>query len=144
MEKDNTVLLVEDSHNDIMLMHYAFKKADVQNPIVEVRDGQEAIEYLNGVGIYADRQRYPLPCLIITDLKMPRVDGFALLKFLKDRPDLARVPKLILSASNMEKDRNRAAELGACGYFVKPSGLDELVKVVSHLDDTWIADHCPA
>jgi CheY-like chemotaxis protein len=123
---------------------YAFKRAGVENHISEVRDGAEAIAYLNGEGIYADRKRYPLPCLIITDLKMPGVDGFGLLKQLRDHPRLAHVPKLILSASGMEIDRKRAQELGTCGYFVKPSGLDELVDVVKHMDDNWIASHCAA
>src|SRR5215471_10234152 len=76
LEKTDTILLVEDSENDLILMRYALEKAGVSNPVVEVRDGEAAIEYLSGNGAYADREQHPLPCLIITDLKMPRVDGF--------------------------------------------------------------------
>jgi len=126
-----------------MLMRYAFRKAEVKNPVVILPDGQAAVAYLNGDGDYADRERHPLPCLIITDLKMPNLDGFGLLEWLQSRPEFQRVPKLVLSASGLQSDRVRAAHLGACAYFVKPNGLDELVKVVDHLDEAWIADHCP-
>jgi CheY-like chemotaxis protein len=77
-KKDNCILLVEDSESDLYLMQYALRKADVSNPVFSVRDGQEAIEYSSGQGRYADRAQYPLPCIIITDLKMPRVDGLGL------------------------------------------------------------------
>ncbi len=142
-KKDNCILLAEDSESDLVLMRYAFEKAGVTNPVHEVRDGQEAIEYLSGHGQYADRARYALPCIIITDLKMPRVDGFALLEWLQSRPEFARVPKLVLSASSIEADRKRAAQLGGCAYFVKPAGLNDLVRTVAHIDEKWISEHCP-
>ena len=71
MNQGEVILLAEDSEDDLMLMRYAFRKAGVKNRVIEVRDGKEAIEYLEGVGAYADRECYPLPCVIITDLKMP-------------------------------------------------------------------------
>jgi CheY-like chemotaxis protein len=143
LKEGDCILLVEDSGNDLMLMRYAFAKAGVKHRVSEVRDGQEAIEYLEDVGPCADRDKHPLPCIIITDLKMPRVDGFGFLKWLQDRPEFSRVPKLVLSASGVEKDRLRAAELGACAYFVKPGGLDELVRVIAVIDDDWISARCP-
>jgi CheY-like chemotaxis protein len=143
MEPDDVVLLAEDSEDDLFLMRRAFRQSGVKNRVLEVRDGEEAISYLQGQGKYSDRTNYPLPCVIITDLKMPRLDGFGLLRWLYERPEFRRVPKLVLSSSDEPRDRDEAQGLGACGYFVKPVAVDELVKVVSEINDDWIADHCP-
>jgi CheY-like chemotaxis protein len=134
---------VEDSENDLDLMRFAFRKAGIPNPICEMRDGKQAIEYLSGEGEYADRGRYPLPCLIITDLKMPRVDGFGLLEWMKSRPEFDRVPRIVLTSSGHEMDEKRARELGGCAYFVKPSQLGNLVALLIEMDDDWISRHCP-
>lgn len=143
MEKTSTIMLVDDSETDLDLMRFAFKKAGVPNPICEMHDGVEAIAYLAGEGEYADRDRHPLPCLIITDLKMPRVDGFGLLEWLKNRPEFDPVPRIVLTASSHEKDQQRVRELGGCAYFVKPSQLGSLVALVIEMDETWISAHCP-
>lgn len=143
MEKDSTILFVDDSEEDRELMRYAFAKAHVPNPIVELQSGEEAIQYLSGAGGFADRERYPLPCLIITDLKMPYVDGFELLEWLRGRPEFNRVPKIVLSASDHDGDKMRARKLGACAYFVKPAQLNELVVVVRQMDEEWISENCP-
>jgi CheY-like chemotaxis protein len=137
------IMLVEDSESDLDLMRFAFKRAGIPNPICEMHDGGEAIEYLSGKGKYEDRERYPLPCLIITDLKMPRVDGFALLEWLKAHPEFDRVPKIVLTASGHEKDEKQARELGGCAYFVKPSQLGNLVALLMEMDEDWISQHCP-
>lgn len=138
------VLLVDDLETDLMLMRVAFKKAGVKHPIQEAKDGQEAIDYLSGAGIYADRSRYPEACVVITDLKMPRVDGFDLLSWLKERPEFEGLPRIVLTASALEGDRKRAKELGCSEYLVKPSGFDKLIEVAAHLDDEWIEAHCPS
>jgi len=143
MEKDSTILFVDDSEEDRELMRYALNKAHVPNPVVELQSGEEAIHYLSGDGDFADRERYPLPCMIITDLKMPRVDGFELLEWLRLRPEFHRVPKIVLTASADDGDKVRAHKLGACAYFVKPAQLIQLVEVVRQMDDEWISDNCP-
>jgi CheY-like chemotaxis protein len=143
MASDEPVLIAEDSEDDILFLRRAFRRAGIKNPVREVPDGQQAIQYLEGQGQYSDRKQYPLPCVIITDLKMPNVDGFGLLRWLRDRPEFNPVPKLVLSGSDIERDRQQAAELGACGYFVKPNGFDTLVKVVADIDHEWISTHCP-
>ena len=143
LNTQDAILLVEDSGDDIALMRYAFRKAGVPNLIFEVHDGEEAIDYLKGAGRFADREQYPLPCLIITDLKMPKVNGFELLEWLCGQPEFSRVPKLVLSSSAIEADKVRAAKLGAGAYFVKPNDIQELVKVVLYIDEEWISEHCP-
>jgi DNA-binding response OmpR family regulator len=142
VKKHDIVLLAEDSEDDLVLMRYAFRKAGILNQVHEVRDAHDAENYLNGVGLYSNRVRYPLPCVIITDLKMP-YNGISFLKWLQGKDEFHRVPKLVLSTSGMDSDRNEAAELGACAFFVKPSDLQELVKVVISIDDDWISEHCP-
>ena len=143
MRPDDVVLLAEDSEDDLFLMRRAFRKAGVNNRVIEVRDGDEAITYLEGKGRYFDRKQYPLPCVIITDLKMPKVNGFELLRWLHERPEFHPVPKLVLSSSDEPRDREEAASLGACGYFVKPGAVTDLVKVVAEINEDWISQHCP-
>src|SRR6267378_6842018 len=108
------VLLVEDDLNDIFLVKRAFKIAQIENPLQIVTDGQEAINYLRGDGKYADRERYPLPRLMVMDIKMPRRTGFEVLEWVKGhgRP-LRRIPIVIVSSSDNPADINRAYELGA-------------------------------
>ena len=144
MRDAKVVLLVEDLESDLVLMRIAFQKAKVTHPIQEARDGQEAIDYLSGAGIYADRKRYPEVCVVITDLKMPKVDGFDLLKWLKERREFDRLPRIVLTCSAIEEDQKLASELGCCEFLVKPTGFETLVEVAAHLDDAWIEAHCPS
>ncbi len=128
-----TVLLVEDELNDIFLVKRAFKLAWLRNPLQIVTDGEEAMNYLQGVGKYADRSLHPLPKLIVMDIKMPRVSGFDVLKWVKqDGGTLRRIPIVIVSASDNPADINRAYELGANAYMVKPVDF----RAVQHLFDS--------
>ncbi len=136
------ILLVEDDDNDVLFMQIAFKRAGMSNPLIALHDGAEAIDYLSGTGQYADRDRFPMPCLILTDLKMPRMDGFDLLAWLKDHPEILHVPIIVLSSSNQPEDRRRALELGARDYWVKPSEIQTLMRIVEHMRHTWVAIHC--
>lgn len=116
-----TVLLVEDDLNDIFLVKRAFKLAQVKNPLQIVTDGQEALLYLKGEGKYADRAHYPLPKLMVMDIKMPRKTGFEVLEWVKNSgKPLRRIPIVIVSSSDNPDDINRAYELGANAYMVKP------------------------
>ena len=130
MDTRFTVLLVEDDLNDIFLVKRAFKLAHLQNPLQVVTDGQEAINYLKGEGKYSNRDAYPLPKLIVMDIKMPRRTGFEVLEWVKgsSRP-LRRIPIVIVSSSDNPADINRAYELGANAYMVKPVDF----KAVEHL-----------
>ena len=143
MPKNSVVMLVDDSQNDLELMRIAFKKAGIGNPIAEVHSGEQAIAYLSGEDKYADRRHFPLPRLIVTDLKMPGVDGFELLKWLREQPAFEPVPKIVLTASALEEDEKRARELGCAAYFTKPSQFAGLVNLVSEMNAGWISQHCP-
>src|ERR1051325_10745730 len=97
------ILQVEDDPNDVFLLQHALKKAGVQNPIQVATDGQKSIDYLNGAGRFADRSTFPLPCLVLLDLKLPHVMGLDVLKWIRKRPGTA-LPVVILSASAEDAD----------------------------------------
>ena len=144
MKETQVVLLVDEAESDLILMRVALGKAGLKYPIQEARDGQEAIDYLSGAGRYANRERYPEPCLVITELWLPRVDGFELLKWLKERPEFERLPRIVLTGLALREERKRAEELGCWEYLVKPTGYHELIEVAARLDEDWIKVYCAA
>lgn len=129
--KHFTVLLVEDDLNDIFLVKRAFKMARLDAPLQVVTDGEEAIQYLRGTGKYADRAAHPVPHLVVMDIKMPRRSGFEVLEWIKQDGPLRRIPTVIVSSSDRPEDVNRAYELGANAYMVKPVDF----RSVEHLFD---------
>ena len=134
VQKTDTIVLVEDSENDIILMRHAFRKVGMANPVIELPDGEEAIHYFSGTGEYGDRQRYPLPCLIITDLKMPRMDGFELTAKIRASTRLSELPVVLVTALESREDRERGIEVGASAYMVK-SSFDQgnLLEIIGRL-----------
>jgi CheY-like chemotaxis protein len=133
-----TVLLAEDDPDDICLTQLAFKKGRLANPLQVVRDGAEAIAYLEGEGRYADRHRYPLPILLLLDLKMPRVNGFQVLEWLQKHPVMYRLPVAVLTSSDHDPYVQRAFELGADSYLVKPPNAETLLALVQRLHAYWL------
>ena len=134
------VLLAEDDPNEAYLMRRAFGDAGVTNPLIGVRDGQSVIEYLKGVGPYADRAAHPLPCLLLLDLKMPGMDGFEVLEWLRFQLTLHdRVPVVVLTDSYNNADMERATALGAREYLLKPYSHDVRIQMVRELHDRWLA-----
>ena len=131
------ILLAEDEQNDVFLIKRAFQKAQLLNPIRVVSDGQEAISYLRGDGDYADRARFPLPTLVLLDLKMPRMGGFDVISWVRQQPGLKRLPLVVLTSSRDGPDINRAYELGANTYLVKPVEFDGLVEMMKNLSLYW-------
>jgi CheY-like chemotaxis protein len=101
-------------------MRRALKDAGIACPMLVVTDGQQAMDYLAGAGKYADRESFPVPAMILLDLKLPLVSGFEVLKWLRGQPGLADLPVVILTGSSEERDKQRARELGVSGYYVKP------------------------
>ncbi len=138
------ILIVEDSKDDYFLLSHALAKNGIQNPVHWAKDGVEAIEYLRGQGIYADRNRYPIPKVLIVDLKMPRLGGLELLEWIKDQPQLRLLPVLVMSSSNQPQDVSGAYSLGASTFFMKPSTFDDLQKLTRTIHEYWVSCVSPA
>jgi CheY-like chemotaxis protein len=128
--KEEIILLVEDDEDDQFFMKIALQKAGISDPLRIVKDGQEAIAYLGGEGEFTDRERFPLPRIIFLDLKMPYVNGFGVLEWLRSRGDqFAGTPVIVLTSSPEERDQTRAYQLGARCYLLKPPTRDTLLEV---------------
>ena len=118
-----SILLVEDDYNDILLIQRAFRKAEIQQSMLQVTDGDEAIAYLSGEGQYTDRQTYPIPSLILLDLKLPRRSGLEVLAWIRQQTKLKRLLVVVLTSSQENSDLNRAYDLGANSYLSSARGL---------------------
>ena len=136
--QESVILLAEDDPNDVLLIQRAFHRTLVANPVQVVRDGEEALAYLKGEDPFSDRERHPLPVLMLMDLKMPRKTGLEVLEWVRQQPGLKRLPIIVLTSSNQSPDINRAYELGANSYLVKPAGFDSLLELVKNLDMYWL------
>jgi len=137
-----TVLLVEDEPNDVFFIQQAMKKAGVVNPIRVASDGQQAIDYFEGAGKFANREEFPLPCLVLLDLKLPYVMGLDVLKRIRQQPGLP-VVVVILSSSKQEEDIATAYRLGANGYLVKPPDVGKLLDMAKSIKDFWLTQNTP-
>ena len=132
------ILVAEDDANEMLLLRYAFEEAGVISPIMDVRDGREAVNYLTGQPPYGNRSLYPFPSLLVVDLKMPVMTGFEVLAWLQNQADLKKLPVVVLSSSNADRDMAQARALGARDYLVKPSLLDDLIKLAGNLHARWL------
>lgn len=129
------ILLAEDDDNDIFFMQRALRKAEVNFPLHVVTNGQEAIDYLGGAGKFADRTQHPLPSIMLLDLKMPFLDGFEVLSWINSQSSLKEIPVLVLTSSAEERDRQKATELGAKGYFVKPPTIETIRETMRFMSE---------
>jgi two-component system response regulator len=132
-----TILQVEDDPNDVFLFKHAMKKVELANPIQIASDGQEAIDYLSGVGKFADREEFPVPDLVLLDLKLPYVMGLDVLKWIREQPNTAPVV-IILTASAEDEDIASAYRLGANAFLTKPSAANKLQEIVKSIKDFWL------
>jgi CheY-like chemotaxis protein len=114
------ILLVDDSQDDVMLIRKAFERAGLKHPITSVSNGDEAIAYLNGDPPYGVRANHPLPQLVLLDIKMPRTDGFAVLRWIREQREFAKLCVVMLTSSDAIRDANQAYQLGATSFLVKP------------------------
>lgn len=135
---EHTILLVEDTADDVTLMLRSFKKAGVTARVSVVTDGEAAIHYLAGEGEYADRQAYPLPALVLLDLKLPKRTGFEVIEWVREQEGLRRVPIVVLTSSAESQDVQRAYDLGASSYLVKPVSADQMQAMAATLDLYWL------
>jgi CheY-like chemotaxis protein len=131
------ILVVEDNPDDMLILEHALRKAGIGPPMHVCRDGLDAIDYLDGKGIFKDRKAFPFPRLMITDIKMPRCSGFELLEWLRAHPSRPVVPIVILSTSDQEIDVARAYRLGANSYFKKPGDVGHLVAILKQIISYW-------
>ncbi|HYG36549.1 MAG TPA: response regulator [Clostridia bacterium] len=138
-----TILVVEDDPNDQMFIVEAFRTNGVHNPIHVVNNGSEAIAYLMGEGSYGDRQQFAYPTFIMTDLKMPGADGFAVLEHIKHNPEWTVIPTVVLSASADPDDIKKAYLLGASCYHQKPESFAGLRQQLKILHDYWMTCKIP-
>ncbi|HZR18927.1 MAG TPA: response regulator [Verrucomicrobiae bacterium] len=138
----NTILLVEDDENDAFFLERAMHKIGMANPVQNARDGQEAIDYLKGTGKFGRRAEFPLPGLILLDLKLPLVMGLDVLKWIRQNPELSPIV-VILSSSADESDIASAYRLGANAYLVKPSEVSKLEGMVRSINDFWLLQNTP-
>ena len=138
------VLIAEDDPSDAFLLKRAFTLANIPATLHFVRDGQEAIDYLQGDDRYKDRAVYPLPDLMLLDLKMPRLNGFDVLTWLRRQPGLKRLLVTVLTSSDQPDDINRAYDLGANSYLLKPHNSSHLSELVAQVKHYWLdLTQCP-
>ena len=136
-----TILIVDDDENDIFFAKRAFTEINVHCTFQVLKNGQEAVDYLSGYGPYADRQKFPLPMMILMDLKMPVMDGFQVLEWLRQRPGIKVIPTLVFSSSDIPSDITRAYELGANSFMTKSVTYDGLLLKLQTLSQYWL-EHC--
>lgn len=137
MLKNASILLAEDDPNDVLLIQRAFEKAGLKNKLKVVPDGEQAINYLSGKGTYTNRDLYPMPFMLLLDLKMPGTDGFEVLQWVRQEPQLKRLLIVVLTSSHLQADVDRAYELGANSYLVKPVAFEEMVHLVQRFEAYW-------
>ena len=141
---ESLVLVAEDDVNDQTFIQRALKRSGVVNRIAIVNDGEEATAYLRGFDLYANRALHPLPRLIITDLKMPRMGGIELLKWMSERPEFRLIPAVVLTSSSDQADITAAFAHGAKGYMIKPVHFQELEQLMKTIAAYWRVSCVPS
>jgi len=137
------ILIAEDNEDDAFILTHALKSAGLSNPVFICRDGQEAVDYIKGIGSFADRAKYPLPGLLILDIKMPRLSGLEVLRWVRTHPACAVIPTIILTSSAHPKDVAEAFENGVNAYFLKPRTPDEMRDLLQLIHKFWTASVLP-
>jgi len=136
-EVSKSILLVEDNPDDALFAKRAFAKVCPDARLNVARDGEMAVHYLSGTGEYQDRSRYPLPSLILLDLKLPRKSGLEVLEWLRSTPGLRDIPVMVLTSSSHPQDQQRARELGIVEYYVKPVATEAFLEMARSICQVW-------
>lgn len=144
MSREHSVLVVEDNADDVLFIRRALKKSNIVCPQHFVGDGDGALEYLEGRGPYADRAAFPLPTLMLLDLKLPRRSGLEVLEAIQHHPLRSRIAVVVLTGSKQSSDVDRAYALGANSYLVKPISPQALGELVGALGLYWLTKNEPA
>ena len=132
------ILLGEDREDDVVIIRRAFLQSRILNPLFVVKDGEEVISYLSGKGKYSNRAEFPLPELLLLDLKMPKLDGFEVLRWVRQNPGLQALRVVVLTSSEEISDVNRAYQLGANSFLVKLVNFDRLIEISQAIKGYWL------
>jgi CheY-like chemotaxis protein len=138
MSQTKPILLVDDNEDDVFLTRRALKDAGIDIPVFVVENGQRAIDYLSGTGSYADRAAFPLPGLVLLDLKLPLKSGHEVLAWIRQNPKFDGLIVLVLTSSNNAADVAACYKLRANSYLVKPAGREQLLNVAKALKAFWL------
>lgn len=138
MSPKEVILLVEDNEEDIILLRRAFLRARVLNPLLVVRDAEDAICYLEGTGRYTNRVEFPPPSVVLLDLKLPGMGGLDLLRRIRHQPGFGDLRVIVLTSSERITDVNEAYQLGASSFLVKPADLDSLIQIMAAFRGHWL------
>lgn len=132
------ILLVEDSEDHVFLVRHAMKRAGITARLEVATTGEQAIEYLGGTNRYSDWSQFPLPSIVLLDLKMPKMNGFDVLKWIRQQPGLKPLRVAMLTSSDLPSEVKMAHELGANIFLTKPVDLERLVEIMKTLDEHWL------
>ena len=143
MNAHPVILIAEDNENDVLMLRRAFGQLGINVPIHIVSDGEQTIAYLEGAGRYSNRAEYPLPDLLLLDLKMPRTNGFEVLQWVRANSSLALLRIVVLTTSDRTADLNRAYQLGANSFLVKPLHFDDFRNTLRAIYDYWLLNKVP-
>lgn len=143
MDEKLLILIAEDSEDDSYLVKYALRKAGLPNPTHISTDGEDVIRYLKAEGPYADRSTYPFPRVLIIDLKMPRLSGFDVLRWIKENDKCSVIPTIVLTSSAMPGDVKEAYRLGANAFLVKRGNLGDLQHLLECIHTFWSCCELP-
>ena len=138
MGNSNPVLLAEDSPEDVFLIRRAFEDNRTPNPLQVVDNGADAFHYLAGEGRFADRATFPFPALFLLDLKMPVMNGFEVLRWIRQQPTLSATRVVVLTGSDHLRDVNQAYQLGANSFMVKPGDFENYIEIGKSLEKYWL------
>ncbi|SLM32458.1 FOG: CheY-like receiver [Desulfamplus magnetovallimortis] len=136
-DKNDLILIVEDSEEDYFTILRAFKKAGLRNSFVRCKDGDEALDYLFCRREFIDPGKAPRPSIVLLDLNMPGTDGREVLKEIKNTPRLRKIPVVVMTTSSCPDDINRSYDQGANSYISKPIGFEAYIKAVEKIADYW-------
>src|ERR1041384_6053303 len=140
MKSQPSILVADDDANDVFFLRRAFQKAGLGCPILDVPDGEKAINYLAGSDGFSDRTQFPVPSLLFLDLKMPKVSGFEVLEWLQKHNGLGSMKVVVLSSSNLPSDMQKPRSLGAHDYRVKPADIDDMIAMVKDVANQSLAE----
>ncbi|HEX4646423.1 MAG TPA: response regulator [Verrucomicrobiae bacterium] len=133
----NTILLAEDSEDDVFFFKRALQESGTPSTLQVVSDGAQAIDYLSGAGPFADRRLFPFPGFLLLDINLPRQSGLEVLSWIRHESPFRDLPVVILTQSDRQSDIDRARELGADAYFMKPIGQKQLGEMFKNLTQSW-------